>query len=310
MTIIQLARLTDTEARDYLESLRWPNGPVCPHCQNQNVTKMEGEAHRQGCYQCNNGACREQFTVTVGTVMERSKIALVKWIMAFHLICSSKKGFSALQLQRELGLGSYKTAWFLLHRIRFAMAEGQLPQQMTGIVEADEAYIGGKPRPWHSDGYRRGRGTSKAPVAVLVERDGQARSMPVERVDGKTLKGNIRECVDPSATIMTDEWGAYRGIGKEFDGGHHVIKHRTRQYARKHRRTGLSINTNSAESFFALIKRGYYGVYHQMSKKHLHRYCAEFDFRWNYRKQSDLIRMEAAIRQIEGKRLLYETPDR
>ena len=171
MTLLEIARMTEEQAREYLEGLRWPDGPVCPHCQSTDVTRMNGEAHRPGCIQCNNSECRQQFTVTVKSVMESSKVSLVKWVLAFHLICSSKKGFSALQLQRELGLGSYRTAWFMMHRIRHALAEGELTEPtMQGAVEADESYFGGKPR--HSNKHKdapakRGRGTKKTPVVVF-----------------------------------------------------------------------------------------------------------------------------------------------
>lgn len=305
MTILELARLTENEARDYMEKLRWPNGPVCPHCQGADCTRLEGKAHRPGTLQCNAGACRKQFTVTVGSVMERSRVSLVKWVMAFHLLCSSKKGFSALQLQRELGLGSYKTAWFMLHRIRHAMADHPQAGEMTGVVEADETYVGGKPRGGALPG-QGGRGTVKTPVVVLVERGGKARSMPVSRCDSKTLHANIRHTVAPQAMIVTDEWRGYRGVGKHFEGGHQTVKHSHKQYARRDRRTGMSINTNTAESYFSLLKRGFIGIYHNMGKQHLHRYCAEYDFRWNHRKVSDFVRMNAAISQSAGKRLLYQ----
>ena len=309
MTIIQLARLTEDEARDYLEGIRWPDGPACPHCQSQDCTRMNGQKHRKGAIQCN--ACREQFTVTVGSIMERTRIPLVKWVMAFHLLCSSKKGFSALQLQRELGLGSYKSAWFMLHRIRHAMESGSMEQSLSGAVEVDETYVGGKPRHGNKKNgkpAKRGRGTDKAPVVVLVERDGQARSKPIPRVDGDNLKAEIRENVAPQAVILTDEWAAYKGIGAEYEGGHETVNHSQKQYVRWQEESGLPIHTNTAESFFALIKRGHYGVYHQMSKKHLHRYCAEYEFRWNHRKVTDHERTEAVIRQVGGKRLMYETP--
>lgn len=304
MNLMQLAKLNDEEARDYLESLVWPNGPVCPHCKSGDCTRLHGEAHRLGLVQCNE--CRGQFTVTVGTVMESNKVCLSKWLMAFHLICSSKKGFSALQLQRELELGSYKTAWFMLHRVRFALESGPLSQAFSGAVEVDETYVGGKPRvPGVS---KRGRGTKKTPVVVLVERDGRARSTPVERVNAKTLRSEILETVAENAVILTDELNVYTGIGKHFDGGHETVNHGRKEYSRIQEESGLSINTNTAESFFCLMKRGHYGVYHQMSKKHLHRYCAEYDFRWNHRKISDSARTEAALLQIGGKRLMYETP--
>ena len=306
--MLEIARMTEEEARDYLEGLLWPDGPVCPHCKSGNCTRLNGHAHRPGTIQCN--ACRQQFTVTVGTVMERSKVSLVKGIMAFHLICSSKKGFAALQLQRELNFGSYKTAWFVLHRVRHALENGSMRKAMSGPVEVDETYVGGKPRP-ANNGVRtgkRGRGTSKTPVIVLVERNGQARSKPLERVDGKTLKGEVRDTVERNAVILTDEWPGYRGVGQYFDGGHETVNHSAKQYVRIHEETGLPIHVNTAESFFALIKRGHYGVYHQMSKKHLHRYCAEYDFRWNHRRIDDSARTEAALRRVQGKRLMYETP--
>jgi transposase-like protein len=309
MNLLELARLNDDECRDYLEGLLWPEGPVCPHCQSRDCTKLNGEAHRPGTVQCND--CRGQFTVTVGTVMESSKVLLCKWLMAFHLICSSKKGFAALQLKRELSLGSYKTAWFMMHRVRHALASPAIKQAFSGAVEVDETYVGGKPRPKNNDTQapaKRGRGTKKTPVVVLVERDGSARSTPVERVDAKTLRSEIRETVERNAVILTDEWSSYEGIGDHFDGGHETVCHSDREYVRFHEESGLPIHVNTAESFFALIKRGHYGVYHQMSKKHLHRYCAEYDFRWNHRKISDSARTEAALQQIGGKRLMYETP--
>lgn len=311
MTLIQLAKLTDVQAREYLEQLVWPEGPVCPHCKSCDCTRLNGKAHRAGTVQCN--ACRGQFTVTVGTVMESSRVCLLKWLMAFHLICSSKKGFSALQLQRELDLGSYKTAWFMLHRIRHAMEAGPLKEAFSGAVEVDETYVGGKPRMGNNMGYpnikgQRGRGTKKTPVMVLVERDGRARSVPLKRIDHKTLSREILATVQENAMIVTDSWRGYKGIGKHFDGGHASVNHTANEYARFDHESGLSINTNTAESFFCLIKRGHYGVYHQMSKKHLHRYCAEYDFRWNHRKISDSARTEAALKSIGGKRLMYETP--
>ena len=226
MTLIELARLTEDDARLYLEKIVWQDGPTCPHCHGKHVTRLQGEKHRKGVFQCNNSGCRQQFTVTVGTVMERSKVSLVNWIMAFHLLCSSKKGFSALQLQRELKLGSYKTAWFMMHRIRFAMDQGQMREPLKGVVECDEAYVGGKPRPGSGTKSKRGRGTDKAPIVVLVERDGSARSKPVDRVDGGTLKCAIMENVHHDSTIMADEFPAYLGIGKAFKGGHRHVKHR------------------------------------------------------------------------------------
>jgi transposase-like protein len=304
MNLIDLAKLNDEQARDYLETIRWPNGPVCPHCGSKNCTRLDGKAHRHGTIQCN--ACRGQFTVTVGSVMESSHIPLVKWAMGFHLMCSSKKGFSAKQLQRELGLGSYRSAWFMAHRIRHAMTVDAPPEPLDGNVEVDETYVGGKPR--YKGQSKRGRGTKKASVVVLVERDGSgARCHPIPNVTKKTLHAEVVSAVAKSATILTDELASYKGIGEKFDGGHQTVNHGKKEYARK-TDTGLNINTNTAESFFALLKRGHYGVYHSMSKKHLHRYCDEFAFRWQLRKVNDGSRTVSAIAAAEGKRLMYETP--
>ena len=295
MSLITIAKMTEDQAREHLESLRWPEGPVCPHCEcGDRVYALLGKSHRKGLYKC--GACRKQFTVTVGTVMHRSKISLQKWIMAFHLICSSKKGISALQLQRNLDLGSYQTAWHMAHRIRSAMQEEPMAELLQGTVEVDETYVGGKSRKGV-----KGRGSErKTPVLVLVERDGRARSHKVERVNAKELKGAIREQVDPQARIMTDEWRSYRGIGKEFAGGHETVNHGSGEYSRG------DVNTNSAESYFALLKRGVHGTFHSVSKKHLDRYCGEFAFRWSQRKVSDGERAQAAMKRVGGKRLEYK----
>jgi len=199
MNILEVASMTEDEARAYLEGLRWPDGPVCPHCGSDDCTRMNGKAHRKGCIQCNNSECRQQFTVKVGSVLESSKVSLKKWVLAFHLLCSSKKGFSALQLQRELALGSYRTAWFMLHRIRHAMATESLEKPLEGVVEIDETYVGGKPRIKGKN--KRGLGTKKQPVVVLVQRDGQSISGPVSRVGARELKGAARQFVGRDATL-------------------------------------------------------------------------------------------------------------
>jgi transposase-like protein len=223
--------------------------------------------------------------------------------MAFALLCSAKKGISALQLQRELDLGSYRTAWHLAMRIRHAMSREPLAGLLKGTVEVDETYVGGKPRPEAgAPKSKRGRGTKKTPVVALVERNGRVRARKVERVDGVTLKAAIRENVDRSSRIMTDEWAAYRGIGSEFAGGHEVVTHSAGEYARG------DATTNTAESFFALLKRGVMGSFHSISKQHLDRYCDEFSFRWDYRRINDSDRTAIAIRQAEGKRLSYRWP--
>jgi transposase-like protein len=285
-------------ARKFLEAQRWPNGPVCPHCGSAKayaLTAKPGSKRpvRKGVYCC--AKCRKQFTVRIGTIFEDSHIPLNKWLMAFHLMASSKKGISSMQLHRELGI-TLKSAWFLSHRIREAMAEKH-SDLLCGIVEVDETYVGGKPRNGAAP-YKRGRGTEKTPVVALVERNGRVRSKPVERVDSKSLKGAIFENVDRNSHINTDEFSAYRGIGM-FYRSHKKVNHKEGEYVRD------DVSTNTAESFFALLKRGHYGIFHSLSKQHLHRYCNEFAFRWNYRKVDDGERMIAAIMGAEGKRLMY-----
>lgn len=307
MAAIDVGRLTEDEARAILEAIRWPNGPVCPHCGGQAATRIQAKSAKvhDGLFQCN--ACRKQFTVTLGTVMQGSHITLRQWVQAFYSICSHKKGVSALQLQRNLGLHSYQSAWFLAHRIRLAMKADPLASKLKGVVEVDETYVGGKPRKGKRDAAgnlivnKKGRGTKKIPVMALVERDGRIRTRVVEHVNADNLKTAIRETVSKKATIHTDELNLYKGIGTEFDGGHQTVNHSQGEYARG------AVNTNTAESFFALLKRGVHGTFHHISKTHLPRYCDEFSFRWDQRKVNDGQRTVKAIRGAEGKRLVYKT---
>ena len=303
MASIDVGRLTEDEARAILEGIRWPKGIACPHCGGMRVVRIQAKSEkvRDGVIRCND--CRRQFTVTVGTIMHRSHITLRQWVQAFYSMCSHKKGVSALQLQRNLGLHSYKSAWHLAHRIRSAMKEWP---SLKGIVEVDEAYIGArKPRRTQKDigsnkNFKRGRGTKKIPIMVLVERNGEAISKPIEKVNAENLKSAIRETVDQQATIMTDDCSSYTGIGKEYAGGHKIVRHSFGEYVNG------NASTNTAESYFALLKRGVHGTFHHVSKQHLKRYCDEFSFRWNHRKVNDGKRTEAAIRGAEGKRLTYK----
>lgn len=294
LTLVTLGRLAETEARTLLESIRWPHGPVCAHCGGAYVTRLNGAAARPGTFQCNAGACRGQFTVTLGTIFEDSHIPLHKWVLAFALMCSSKKGISALQLKRNLDLGSYKTAWFMAHRIRYAMAHGPLkPPLLTGTVEVDETYVGGV-----APG-KRGRGAAKKVIMLaLVERDGRIKAKPVETISAKELKGAIREYVGREARIMTDDLASYQGLKREF-ADHKIVKHSAGEYVRG------DAHVNTAESFFALFKRGVHGTFHHISKRHLSRYADEFSFRWDHRKVDDGERTLAAIARADGKRLMY-----
>ena len=239
--------------------------------------------------------------------MQGSHITLRQWVQAFHSMCSHKKGVSALQLQRNLGLKSYQSAWHLAHRIRLAMKADPLASKLEGIVEVDETYVGGKPRKGKRDENgelvvnKRGKGTKKVPVVALVQRDGGVKTQVVEgSVNASTLKMAIRENVKKEAQIQTDDLNLYAGIGSEFVGGHQTVNHSEGEYARG------NVNTNSAESFFALLKRGVHGTFHHVSRTHLHRYCDEFSFRWGERKVTDGERTVAAIKGIEGKRLVYK----
>lgn len=289
-------------AREHLEALNWPNGPVCPHCSEfERVRRLQGKSHRAGLVQCN--ACLKNFTVTVGTVFERSKIPLNKWLLATFLLSSSKKGMSAHQLHRIMGV-TYKTAWFMCHRIREAMKPGPNDRGPLGgvdlVVEADETYVGGKAR----NRATRAPAPKKAVVA-LVERDGQARSFHVANVNAKTLRNILVTNVDRKSHLMTDESPVYGAVGREFN-GHSVVNHSAKQYVT----TGGFKHSNTAENFFSIFKRGVIGTYHHMSEAHLGRYTAEFDFRYNTRKGSDAARADLALQGIVGKRLTYRRTDR
>jgi transposase-like protein len=292
----------EDKAREALEAIRWPDGPFCPHCGNSNqdkIAKGEGKAHRPGLYYC--AECNGQFTVTVGTVMERSKIPLSKWLMAMHLMGASKKGMSALQMQRMLGV-TYKTAWFLCHRIREAMKPAN-PSPLGGegkIVEADETAVGGKSK---NRAFRK-KPIPKQIVVALVERGGGARSFHV----GKGKRGRVRDLrpflvknASRKSRLMTDQDKNFVRIGEEF-AGHDAVDHHRAEYARG------DASTNTVEGFFSIFKRGIVGVYHHVSEAHLDRYLAEFDFRYSNRTKlgvTDGERAALIAKGIEGKRLTY-----
>jgi transposase-like protein len=288
----------EDKAREALEAIRWPDGPFCPHCGNADLGKIakgNGKVHRAGLYYC--AACNGQFTVTVGTVMERSKIPLSKWLFAMHLMGASKKGMSALQLQRMLGV-TYKTAWFLCHRIREAMKpakRGPIGGQGR-TVEADETVIGGKAK---NRAYAK-KEPKKHTVLALVDRDGHSYSFHIANVKATTLRQTIVQVVSRKSYLTTDELASYASIGKEFS-GHGTVNHSANEYVR----LGGFLHVNTAECRFSLMKRAVYGTHHSVSEAHLHRYLVEWDFKFNHRKISDGERAALIAKGIEGKRLTY-----
>ncbi len=305
-------RFQDAEkAREYLEAQRWPNGPICPHCGNGDPSKisgLKGKSHRPGLYQCNE--CREQFTVTVGSVMERSKIPLNKWLMAMHLMGASKKGVSAHQLHRMLGI-TYQSAWFLAHRIREAMDEPS-PATTGGlggtgkIVEVDESYVGGKAV---NRAFRKP--APKKAIVSLIERDGRARSFHVANVTSKTVRAIIVTHANRKSALMTDESSVYTKVGREF-ASHHAVDHGREEYAYHDKKTGRTVSINVSENFYSILKRGITGVYHSISEAHLQRYLKEFDFRYSNRSKlgvEDDERVAKIARNVGGKRLTYRAAD-
>ncbi|MEK6245780.1 MAG: IS1595 family transposase [Pseudomonadota bacterium] len=307
MAFTELRFTDETAARKHLEAQRWPNGPVCPHCGGlERNSRLEGKAHRPGLWNC--GDCRTQFSVTVGTVFERSKIPLHKWVLATHLLCASKKGMSSHQLHRMLDV-TYKTAWFMTHRIReaFKTEIGSGPIGGGGkIVEADETYYGNARPIKRVPGRRVGGAAHKHKIFSLVERDGAVRSFLVANVTAKTLKPILDANVAPDTHLMTDNAGQYRGDIRGQFLSHETVNHRVGQYAKKSRTVkGAVAHSNTVESFFGLLKRGLVGTYHHVSEQHLQKYCTEFDFRFTHRKATDDQRAASALAQIGGKRLTY-----
>ncbi len=288
----------ESAARAHLEALRWPDGPSCPHCgEAEQVTRMDGEAHRPGLLQCRS--CRKQFSVTVGTLFERSHIPLHKWLLAFHLMASSKKGMSAHQMHRMLGI-TYKSAWFMAHRIREAMKTPARPKVggKGKVIEADETF-------W---GLRAGATKQKAgyqhknTVVALVERGGQVRAFHVANATAASVRSVLDEHAEKDSHLMTDDARHYGKVGREF-AQHSSVNHTAGEYVR-----GVA-HTNTVEGFFSILKRGLVGTYHHVGAQHLQRYVSEFDFRYNQRHVTDSERATAMLLGITGKRLTYRRLD-
>lgn len=304
INLVTLAREYSDEdkARELLESLRWPHGPVCPHCGNKGEKKIytltpkatSKSPGRKGLRKC--GACRKQFTVMVNTIFSDSHIPIATWMMALFIMCSAKKSVSAHQLHRMLGIG-YQAAWFMAHRIRFAFKTDSDQPKLSGTVECDELYVGPRTEPKYSQ-------SSKVAVAALVQRDGVVRTQVFKSVTEKNMRQFIGDNASKSAILNTDEAGVYRGKFKDYK-RHDTVCHKREEYARTNP-DGSVAHVNNTESFFSLIRRGIVGSFHHVSAHHLHRYADEFAFRWSNRKMTDGQRTEVAIEMVEGKRLMYK----
>lgn len=291
----------DDAARTYLESVLWPHGPVCPHC---GVISHAYETKRPGVFRCAEKACRKDFTVTMRTVMERSHIALHKWLQGFYLMASSKKGMSAHQVHRSLGI-TYRSAWFMWHRIREAMRAGGLAPMggAGGIVEVDETYIGRKA----GMEVRQG-GWHKNAVLTLVERKGAARSFHIENATKEEIVPIVRANIASESHLMTDEASRYTKVGRKF-AKHDVVDHSREEWGYTDRKTGVKVNTNTVEGYYSIFKRGMIGVYQHCGEQHLHRYLAEYDFRYSNRSARGVEDTERARRVVAGaagKRLTYQ----
>lgn len=327
MATLQSKQYHDEEAaRAHLEKIQWPDGPVCPHCgvvgNAYKLTAKEGSKTpvRKGVYKCAD--CREQFTVTVGTIFEDSKIPLHKWLLAIHLMCSSKKGISAHQLWRNLWPvneetgkqgGSYRTAWFMAHRVRWALGQEPLAEKLKGIFEIDETWVGGKLERPEKKMLRKGDtkktgfnpNANKTPVVTILQRDGTVRSMNAEIVTAEKLRPMVDQMIDKNnAHIMTDS--ATRLKFSKYGWKHSTVNHKRKEYSRHE--DGLVITTNTVEGYFSIFKRGVNGVFHHVGKQYLDQYLREFDFRYNMRKVADADRVTMAVKKTSGKRLMLRGP--
>ncbi len=298
------AIFTDEDAaREHLEAQRWPNGPVCPHCSEaKNVHRLEGESHRKGLIQCN--VCLKNFTVTVGSVMERSHVKLNKWVLAFYLMNASKKGMSAHQMHRMLAI-TYKTAWFMCHRIREAMNE-TVTEPMGGVgesVQIDETYYGNTSK--RAKGYKKGHSHKASVIGLVAPKTGKVRVFHVETANVSTVSEILRAHVKPESEIHTDESRLYSKVGGDF-AAHKKVRHGSNGRGIFVGKEGQT--TNNIENFFGVFKKGMVGVYHFCGEHHVHRYLSEFEFRYNNRSGlgfSDAERAALAIKGAAGKRLTY-----
>lgn len=292
------AAVSEPLSAAFLERQRWGDTPACPRCGDVSVYPMIGrDGQRNKDYRWRCRGCKEMFTVRTGTIFEETRLPLRVWVYAIWKACSSKKGISALQLSREMEI-THKSALFILRRIRHGLGEVS-PEKLTGTIEVDEVYVGGRPR--YKGISKKGRGTSKVPVIGVVQRGGDVRFRMMERITGENIGQFVMENADLTCRVITDEFPVYRKPASHVEGGHEVVKHKAGEYVR----LGTDIHANTVEGVFSLIRRGVMGTFHSVSRKHLPNYLNEFQFRWNTRKMDDGQRVTRAIKAIDGKRLQY-----
>ena len=301
---LRKAAMDEALAAEFLERHRWGADPACPRCGSTEVYRMQAKDggreknFRWRCRECAREGQKAMYSVRTGTVFEESRLPLRIWVYAFWRACASKKGISALQLSRECEI-THKSALFVLRRIRYGIQAQEPRRKLTGTIEVDETYVGGKPR--YKGAGRRGRGTKKTAVVGMAERGGEVRFQMMERLTAADLEHVVTSNADLTARLMTDELGVYIPIGRKFAGGHERVKHSLKEYARK----GTDVSTNAIEGVFSLLKRGVMGTFHSVSKKHLPNYLNEFEFRFNTRDIDDGDRVVEAIRRVDGRRLEY-----
>lgn len=297
LAALKAAAISESAAVAFMEQQRWSDAPACPRCGDVNVYKMTGAAgHKDARWRCRG--CRKMFTVRTGTIFEESRLPLRVWVFAFWRACASKKGCSALELSRQMEI-THKSALFVLRRIRHGLGHQQNDDpKLTGTVETDETYVGGKPR--YKGVSKWGRGTSKAPVLGIVARGGSVRLRMMERLTADRIGEVLTENADLSCRVITDELSVYPRATARF-ASHETVTHHAGEYVRR----GTDIHSNTVEGVFSLLKRGVMGTFHSISKKHLPNYLNEFEFRYNTRKMNDGQRVTQAIRRVDGKRLMY-----